>query len=137
MANITKANAPYLVDRRIEPKAGSWPAAEIIPVGSPVYVHTDGKVYKSITTTTSPTLVTLAAYDGFSILGAAAVGDPVTIEGPGTRVHITETTGIIIGNGYWVSATAAAISDAIVLAGDRPFAVGVSATDIEICRNPG
>lgn len=135
MANLTKATAPYLSDPRAPLRLGPLYAGEVIPVGSPCYVKNDGLVYKCVTTVTGH-VVTVSAWDGFCISGAPAVGDPVTLFGIGARIHICETTGVLIGTYYWISATPGAIATAAVVATDIPFAKGVSATDIRIIRSP-
>jgi len=134
MALITMSTTVYLADPRTALRLGPFICgATAIPIGAPCYVTATAlTVLPSITTTTSPGLATFTAFNGFSV-NAVAIGEPVTLFGIGTRVHIVES-GLTIGAYYWCSATAGRISDALVLAGDTPFAYSVSATDIIICR---
>lgn len=134
MANLTKISAPYLSDPRAPLRMGPLYAGEIIPVASPCYVAADGTVMKCITTTTG-FIATVSAWTGFCISGAAAIGDPVTLFGVGTRAHIC-ASGVVIATYYWIAATAAQIDTTAVVATDIPFAVGVSTTDIRIIRPP-
>jgi len=135
MALITMgaANVVALADVHAPIRLGPFICgATAIPIGAPCYITSGGLVLPSITTTTSPGLVTFTAFNGF-VIPATAVGDPATLFGIGTRITIV-ASGLTIGAYYWCSATAGRISDALVLAGDTPFAYSVSATDIVICR---
>jgi hypothetical protein len=130
-ANLTKISAPYLSDTNLPVKMSGLFAGEVLPVACPCYIHTDGKVYKCVSTKVDE--ANHAVFDGFCISGALAIGDPVTLVGLGARIHVT-ASGNTIGARYWVSATAGAISDTKVATADAPIAKAVSATDIRIIR---
>ena len=134
MALITMSATVYLADPRTPLRLGSFVVgATALPIGAPCYItSTANTILPSITTTTSPGLVTNTAFNGFAIQ-AGAIGETITLFGLGTRIHIVES-GLTIGAYYWCSATAGRISDALVLTGDIPFAYSASATDIIICR---
>lgn len=136
MAHLTKATIvpPYLVNPRAPLRLGPLVAGAAIDPGSPCYIKPDGLVYMCITTATGY-VATVSAWDGFCIK-ARAIGDPVTLFGVGSRIHITETTGVLIGTFYWIAATAGQIDTTAAVATDLPFAKGVSATDIIIIRPP-
>jgi hypothetical protein len=136
-ANITKIASPRLADTHTPIRRGPLYAGEVLPVACPCYVHTDGKVYKCVSTAVYTAPATTSKWDGFCIQGAAAIGDPVTLFGEGTRVTIA-ASGLTIGAFHYVSATAGALYDAAVAASDgtHPVSKVVSATDILIIRPP-
>jgi hypothetical protein len=131
-ANLTKVTAPYWVVK--SPLRRTVRAGEILPVACPVYIHSDGKAYKCVST--ACTIGTISKWDGLT-QQAAAIGDAVTVMGVGARMHVC-ASGITIGAFYFVSGTAGAISDTKIAATDTnyPCFKGVSATDLEVVRPP-
>jgi hypothetical protein len=133
-ANLSKLSAPILADDASghAHKIGVFTAGEVIPVASPVYIHSDGKIYKSVSS--ACTISNIAKFDGFVIDGCAS-GEVVTVWGIGTRVKVV-ASGLVIGTYQWVSATAGAISDTKVASADLPISKAVSATEIRVIRLP-
>lgn len=106
-------------------------AGEALDAVSPCYVHSDGKVYMTVTSA-STTLSTQTNYLGFCA-DNVALGDPVTLFGKGARFDVG--SGLTAGTLYFSGSVAGTLSPTVVLSNDvSPLAVAVSATDIVVIR---
>jgi len=131
MANITKTTQTGgIVDTRTTMYAQQntgLVAGEALLAGQPVRIGAGFKVYKAKAGD--------ARFDGIAPKDAA-VGQPVTIFGVGTRFHATETDLAPEPGLIYLSATAGLFADAATGAG-KPVARVVSKHDLEIIRVGG
>jgi hypothetical protein len=130
-ANITKSSVIDLADVHA-PIRVTVEAGETIADGSPVFIHTDGKAYKAVST--ECTISNVTKYDGMVIRGNS-IGNPVTLFGVGTKIKIADAT-LTIGAFYFVSATAGALYDAKVASADTYFPVckAITSSVVEVVR---
>jgi hypothetical protein len=129
MALITIASDVSIDGNSVATRLSGLMAGEALLAGAPCRVHTDGKVYMSITT--SAAIATLSDFVGFAA-DAVESGMPVTLFGKGARFNFA--SGMAVNKPLYCSATAGRLSDALILAGDSPVALSVSATDIVVTR---
>jgi hypothetical protein len=132
VANLSKAVTPYLVDAGI--RVGTYVAGEAIDQASPVFIHTDGKVY--MCQSTNQTITNISKFDGF-VIKAALINEVVTVWGLYTRIHVV-ASGMTIGGFYYIDEDKGVVVDTAD-GGESaaiPFAKAVSATDIRIIRSP-
>jgi hypothetical protein len=130
-ANLTKSSNIRLADVHAPIRLTAL-AGETVADGSPVYLHTDGKFYKAVSS--ACTISNVSKFDGVCVKGAAS-GEPLTAFGIGTKIYIADS-GLTIGSFWFVSATAGALYDTAVASADTylPVAEAISATTIEIVR---
>jgi hypothetical protein len=135
MADLTKVTSPRLSDSHALFRRGPLYAGEVLSVGSPCYVASDGLVYMSFATAAVPGPSVNSIFDGFCIEGAAVIGDPVTLFGVGSIVDLS-TTVLAIGDILWASDTPGEISDTAIAttADEVPIAKAVSASAVIVTR---
>lgn len=129
MADVTKSGTPSLATTA--PGGDCWvgsglKAGEAIAAGDVCYIKSDGKVWKSIGTTTNAA----AKVDGFA-QKAAAVGEAVTLM---VNVDMHYGSGLTPGARYFVSATAGGgkLADAASTGGTGSVAKAIDATRIRV-----
>lgn len=108
---------------------GNLYAGEALGVCDACYIKaSDGKVYRSNGTAANEA----AKFDGITPR-AAAIGEPVTLLGLGTRLRYG--TGLTIGTDLFVAATAGGLDTAATTGGLRAIARVRTATDIQITKD--
>lgn len=133
MADVTVASNASIdpVSTQKAPFISGLVAGEDLDAAAPCYIKNDGKVYMTVTTVNNG-IATQAAYAGFTAKSYKS-GDPVTLFGKGARFNYSSA--MTPGEVFFASATAGALSDAVVLANDvSPLAMAISATDIVVIR---
>jgi len=107
-------------------------AGEVLTAGMGVYLYSDGTFYK--TDKTVCTIANVSKWYGV-VLTAAAVGEPVTAFGIGSKIYISDTS-YTIGTFWYVSATAGSFYDAAVATADTylPCLKFISAHVVEVVR---
>lgn len=115
-------------------------AGEALSAGDSVYIKSDGKVWKAVSTVkdtltvetgTTDFAIDVAKFDGL-VNSDYAAGEPVTIFGLGCIFGYG--SGLTPGAFYWVSDTAGKLATARMATGDSAVAKAVSSTDILIIR---
>ena len=113
------------------PQITGLKAGEAILAGAPCYVKAaDGLVYNSNGTAANEA----AKFDGFTPR-AAAVGQPVTLFGVGSRFHYTAAGGLTPGANLYVDTVAGGLNTAATTGGVNPVARAIDDTDIRVIRN--
>jgi hypothetical protein len=112
-ANLVIATNVRLADPHA-PVRLTAPAGEVLTAGMVVFLHTDGTLYKAVSTAT--TIANVSKFYGI-VLRAAAIGERVTAFGIGAKIHISDAANAI-GSFWYVSATAGSLYDAKVAAAD-------------------
>lgn len=130
MALITKVSPDVDASSAMVALQAPLIAGEALEVADACYIAgADGLVYKADGTAGDE----LAQFAGFAAR-TAAIGDPITLYGIGTRFKYA--TGMTPGDRFFVAATAGRLDDAATTGGTVAVAMAVSATDI-ICISMG
>ena len=115
-------------------------AGEAITKGQPCYIKpADGKTYKAVSTVLaggSSDVTNLTAFHGFAY-DTYAVGDKVSLVGPGGKMFYTAAAGLTPGALYYVSDTAGNVSDTALVSHDAPIAFAVSDQSLVIIEHAG
>ncbi len=125
MAAITKA-ATADVDMQLllwGPQIADVIAGEELPICSPVYIATDGKVYRS----SGAAANAAAAVHGF-VARTARVNQAITVF---KWVRILQaTSGLVPGSAVYLGATAGGLDTVATIGGTTPIGHAINATDI-------
>lgn len=130
MSLITRASAasPDASTAQYAPQVTGYIAGEAIDPAAPCYIKaSDGLVYMTNATAANEA----SRVDGFSAQ-AAAVGNPVTLYGLGTRFHYG--SGLTIGTVLYAGATKGRLDDAKTVGDWAGCALVISATEIVVTR---
>lgn len=125
MSALSKSGTPSLAT--LSPGGEAWvgsglKAGEAITAGDVCYIHSGGKVFKSVGTTTNAA----AKADGIA-QKAAALNEAVTIM---RNVDMHYGSGLTPGARYYVSLTAGALDTATSTGGTAPVAFAIDGTRI-------
>ena len=99
-------------------------AGEALVAGNPVYIKTDGKVWKA-----NGTAANAAALAVGMVSAPSSVGEACTVW---FGVCFNFAAGLTPGARYYVSATAGELDDGATTGGTVPFAIAVDATQIYV-----
>jgi hypothetical protein len=131
MADVTKVGNPSL--STVTPchahQITGLVAGEAVAVGDVCYIKSDGKVWRSVGTTTNAA----AKCDGMA-LQAAAVGEAVSLY---FDVNVRYGSGLTPGARYYVSGTTTGgkLADAASTGGTAPVAFAIDATRIRVLQS--
>jgi len=132
MALITRATTASVdaSTAMYAPQISGLIAGEAIDIAAPCYIKSsDGKVYMSNGTAATEPAETI----GFSAR-AAAVGEPVTILGKGTRFQYSAGA-LTPGDVYYIGATAGRLDSAATTGDTVGVAQAITANDIRVIRD--
>lgn len=131
MAIVTKSTTASL-DARSGATAGYISglfAGEALTALDACYIKDDGLVYKAVTTAKTGTTSSFAGFAGKDV----PANSPVTLFRASAIASYSDGA-MTPGTMLFVSATAGALADAVVLTGDVPVAMAISASDIVIIK---
>lgn len=132
MALLTRASTAHMdtVTGMKASQLSGFIAGEALDIAAPCYIKSsNGLVYMSNGTAANEA----SKVDGFTPR-AVAVGQPVTLFGPGTRFEYA-ASGLTIGDPLYVGATKGRLDDAPTVGGTIPVAKVISATEIVVTAN--
>lgn len=132
MALVTRAATASMdvSTMQFAPQITGLVAGEVLDICAPCYIKSsDGKVYMSNGTAADEA----AEFIGFNSRAVAAIDQPVTLYGVGTRMSYG--TSLTPGDRYFIGATAGRLDTAATTGDAVGVAQAITSTDIRVTRS--
>jgi hypothetical protein len=128
MADMSILAVPWLVEAPF--RFSGLIAGEDLDPGSACYIAADGKVWMTVSDANGTAPDTPGAFDGMCVRGADE-GEYVTLMGLGAIIELADEV-LVIGDPYFPSDTAGALSPTAICAGELPIVKAVSAVAVRV-----